>query len=123
MSNFTYYKEILDSNQYFFESFIKEFQSDEISKELINGRLSYINYVTDVYIILLININCILQYLDDFFQTYQSKEMIINMMQIGFKLWKELLKDKTDEEQKEQFFIFFFIASCFIVLKVTNFFI
>ena len=123
MSNFTYYKEILDSNQYFFESFIKEFQSDEISKELINGRLSYINYVTDVYIILLININCILQYLDDFFQTYQSKEMIINMMQIGFKLWKELLKDKTDEEQKEQFFIFFFIASCFIVLKVTNIFI
>ena len=123
MSNFTYYKEILDSNQYFFESFIKEFQSDEISKELINGRLSYINYVTDVYIILLLNINCILQYLDDFFQTYQSKEMIINMMQIGFKLWKELLKDKTDEEQKEQFFIFFFIASCFIVLKVTNIFI
>ena len=60
MSNFTCYKEILDSNQYFFESFIKEFQSDEISKELINGRLSYINYVTDVYIILLININCIL---------------------------------------------------------------
>jgi hypothetical protein len=49
--------------------------------------------------------------------------MIINMMQIGFKLWKELLKDKTDEEQKEQFFIFFFIASCFIVLKVTNIFI
>jgi hypothetical protein len=54
MSNFIYYKEILDSNQYFFESFIKEFQSDEISKELINGRLSYINYVTDVYIILLL---------------------------------------------------------------------
>ncbi len=49
--------------------------------------------------------------------------MIINMMQIGFKLFKELLKDKTDEEQKEQFFIFFFIASCFIVLKVINSFL
>jgi hypothetical protein len=49
--------------------------------------------------------------------------MIINMMQIGFKIWNELLKDKTDEEQKKQFFIFFFIASCFIVLKVNNDFI
>jgi hypothetical protein len=49
--------------------------------------------------------------------------MIINMVQIGFKLWKELLKDKSDEEQKQQFFIFFFIASCFIVLKVINYFI
>ena len=39
-------------------------------------------------------------------------------MQIGFKLWKEMLKDKTNEEQKEQFFLFFFVASCFIVLKV-----
>ena len=41
-------------------------------------------------------------------------------MQIGFKLWKEMLKDKTNEEQKEQFFLFFFVASCFIVLKVKN---
>jgi len=52
--------------------------------------------------------------------TYSSKEMVINTMQIGFKLWKELLKDKTDEEQKEQFFLFFFIGSCFIVLKVNK---
>ena len=48
MSNFIYYKEIFDSNQNFFESFIKEFQTDKISKEHINGRLSYINYVSDV---------------------------------------------------------------------------
>ena len=48
MSNFIYYKEIFDSNQKFFELFIKEFQSDKISKEIINGRLSYINYITDV---------------------------------------------------------------------------
>ena len=41
-------------------------------------------------------------------------------MQIGFKLWKELLKDKTNEEQKEQFFLYFFVASCFIALKVKN---
>ena len=46
--------------------------------------------------------------------------MVINTMQIGFKLWKEMLKDKTNEEQKEQFFLFFFVASCFIVLKVKN---
>lgn len=48
MSNYIYYKEIYDSNQIFFETFIKEFQSDKISKEFINGRLSYINYITDV---------------------------------------------------------------------------
>ena len=46
--------------------------------------------------------------------------MIINMSQIGFKLWKELLKDKTNEEQKEKFFLFFFVASCFIILKVIE---
>ena len=40
--------------------------------------------------------------------------MVINTMQIGFKLWKE------NEEQKEQFFLYFFVASCFIALKVKN---
>ncbi len=49
--------------------------------------------------------------------------MVINTMQIGFKLWKELLKDKTNEEQKEQFFLFFFVASCFIALKVKKYII
>jgi hypothetical protein len=43
--------------------------------------------------------------------------MVINVMQIGFILWEEL---NTDEEQKEQFFLFFFIGSCFIVLKVNK---
>ncbi len=46
--------------------------------------------------------------------------MVINVMQIGLKLWEELLKDKTNEEQKEQFFLFFFISSCFIVIKVNK---
>lgn len=45
--------------------------------------------------------------------------MVINTMQIGFQFWQELLKDKTDEELKEQFFLFFFISSCFIVIKVN----
>lgn len=40
-------------------------------------------------------------------------------MQIGFNIWQELLKDKTNEELKKQFFLFFFISSCFIVLKVN----
>ncbi len=43
--------------------------------------------------------------------------MVINVMQIGFKLWEEL---QTEEEQKDQFFLFFFIGSCFIVLKVNK---
>lgn len=47
--------------------------------------------------------------------------MVINTMQIGYKLWKDLLNDKTNEEQKEQFFLFFFVASCFIVLKVKKY--
>ena len=40
-------------------------------------------------------------------------------MQIGFNLWKALLKDKSNEELKEQFFLFFFVSSCFIVIKVN----
>ena len=46
--------------------------------------------------------------------------MVINTMQIGFNFWQKLLKDKNNEELKEQFFLFFFISSCFIVLKVNN---
>jgi hypothetical protein len=46
--------------------------------------------------------------------------MVINTMQIGYKFWQELLKDKTNEELKVQFYIFIFISSCFIVLKVKN---
>ena len=45
--------------------------------------------------------------------------MVINAMQIGFKFWHELLKDKTNEEQKEKFYLFFFISSCLIVIKVN----
>lgn len=46
--------------------------------------------------------------------------MVTNTMQIAYKLWKELLKDKTNEEQKQEFFLFFFVASCFIILKVIE---
>jgi hypothetical protein len=45
--------------------------------------------------------------------------MVINTMQIGFNLWQEILKDKNNEELKEQFFLFFFVASCLIVIKVN----
>ena len=41
-------------------------------------------------------------------------------MQIGFKLWQEILKNKANEELKKEFFLFFFICSCFIVIKVSN---
>ena len=49
--------------------------------------------------------------------------MVINTMQIGFNFWKELLKDKANEKLKEQFFVFFFISSCFIVIKVNKLYI
>ena len=49
--------------------------------------------------------------------------MVTNTMQIAYKLWKDLLKDKTNEEQKQEFFLFFFVASCFIVLKVSKLYI
>ena len=49
--------------------------------------------------------------------------MVINTMQIGYKFWQELLKDKTNEEVKVQFYIFIFISSCFIVIKVNNYYI
>ena len=41
-------------------------------------------------------------------------------MQIGFKLWQEILKNKPNEELKKDFFLFFFICSCLIVIKVSN---
>lgn len=45
--------------------------------------------------------------------------MVINTMQIGFNFWHEILKDKNNEELKEQFFIYFFISSCIIIIKVN----
>ena len=42
-------------------------------------------------------------------------------MQIGFNLWKELLKDKKNEELKKEFFLFFFVSSCLIVIKVNSY--
>ena len=83
-----------------------------------NWRLSYINYITDVNIFYKKLFN--LQYLDDFFPSYNSKDMIVNTMQIAYNLWHELLKDKSNEKLKEQFFLYFFVGSCFIVLKVRN---
>lgn len=44
--------------------------------------------------------------------------MLNNTMQIAYNIWEELLKDKSNEKLKENFYIYFFIGSCFIVLKV-----
>ena len=39
-------------------------------------------------------------------------------MQVGFKVWKEILNGKDTNELYYSFYIFFMIASCSIVLKV-----
>ena len=48
--------------------------------------------------------------------------MVINAMQIGFKFWHELLKDKTNEEQKEKFYLFFFYSFMFNCNKSKSIF-
>ena len=39
-------------------------------------------------------------------------------MQISFNIWDKISKN---EKLKKDIFMFFFLASCFIILKVINF--
>ena len=121
MSTFNIYHEILDTHNNFYKKYLKEFIPEIDITNFSSWRLSYINYISDVkyYYIKIIFI----QYLDDFFPNFRSKEMVINTMQIGYKFWQELLKDKTNEQIKIQFYIFIFISSCFIVIKVNKYYI
>jgi hypothetical protein len=41
-------------------------------------------------------------------------------MQIGFKAWQNTLDGKDTSELYYSFYIFFMLASCFIVLKVIK---
>ena len=53
--------------------------------------------------------------MDDFLNEEKSIQKIINLIQIGFNVWNRI---SNDEKLKNDIFIFFFIASCFIVIKV-----
>ncbi len=54
--------------------------------------------------------------LPEFFDEESKIEKLINVMQIAFNIWNQ----NSDKEIKNDIFIFFFTASCFIVLKVKN---
>ena len=52
MSDLEIYKEIFDTHQKFFETYIKKLKPEKEAIKFSNCRLSYINYLTDVnYII------------------------------------------------------------------------
>ena len=46
-------------------------------------------------------------------------QKVINLTQISFNVWNTL---SNDEKIKNDIFIFFFIASCFIVIKVQYYY-
>ena len=54
----------------------------------------------------------------EFFDDESKIEKVINVMQIAFNIWNN---NSAKEEIKNDIFIFFFTASCFIVLKVNIF--
>ena len=57
--------------------------------------------------------------MDDFLNEEKSIQKIINLIQIAFNVWNRI---SNDEKLKNDIFIFFFIASCFIIIKVLFFF-
>jgi len=58
--------------------------------------------------------------MDDFLNEEKSIQKIINLIQIAFNVWNRI---SNDEKLKNDIFIFFFIASCFIIIKVLIFLI
>jgi hypothetical protein len=42
-------------------------------------------------------------------------------MQVGFKVWQDILNGKDTNELYYSFYVFFMIASCSIVLKVITY--
>ena len=51
----------------------------------------------------------------EFFEEESKIEKLINIIQISFNIWNN---NSIKEEIKNDIFIFFFAASCFIILKV-----
>ena len=48
MSNYDIIKELFDTHQIFFETYLKNFSIEKNIEKFSNWRLSYINYLTDV---------------------------------------------------------------------------
>ena len=79
--------------------------------------MAFINYILDVSAKYFI----IFQNFEDIFPTNYLKEEVINTMQVGFKVWQDILNGKDTNELYYSFYVFFMIASCTIVLKVISY--
>lgn len=53
--------------------------------------------------------------MDEIFNEEKKIQQVINIIQIALNVWNSISKD---ENIKNDIFIFFFIASCFITVKV-----
>ena len=101
-----------ESSQQFYNKYILNFKSNMSISKFNKFRLYFINLIQDVKINFL---NIFIQKLTEFFPHSYQIEKLINLMQISFNFWNNNL---ITEKIKNSIFIFFFCASCFIILKV-----
>ena len=102
---------IFDFSNTFYLNYIQKFQSEMDIKKFNKFRLYFLNILTQVFLIY----NFLNQNMNDILSEEKIIQKTINLIQIAFNVWNKI---SNDEKIKNDIFIFFFIASCFIVINV-----
>ena len=102
-----------ETSKNFFNEFIKDFKPDISSEEFNKFKFQFINMLIEVKL----SYNTI-QELSEFFDNERLIQLVLNTMQIGLNIWNNT---SNKEKLKNDIFIYFFLASCFLVIKVIFF--
>ena len=104
-----------ETSKNFFNEFIKDFKPDISSEEFNKFKFQFINMLIEVKL----SYNTI-QELSEFFDNERLIQLVLNTMQIGLNIWNNT---SNKEKLKNDIFIYFFLASCFLVIKVIFFYL
>ena len=102
---------LYNSSQLFYESYVSNFKNETSIESFNKFRLYFLNLINEVNFIFL----KIFQKLNHIFNDEISNEKLINLIQISFNIWNKISKN---EKYKNDIFIFFFVACCFILINV-----
>ena len=102
---------IFDFSNTFYLNYIQKFQSEMDIKKFNKFRLYFLNILTQV----ILKYKFLNQNMNEFLNDEKIIQRGINLIQIAFNVWNKI---SNDEKIKNDIFIFFFIASCFIVINV-----
>ena len=104
-----------ETSKNYFNEFIKDFKPDISSEEFNKFKFQFINMLIEVKL----SYNTI-QELSEFFDNERLIQLVLNTMQIGLNIWNNT---SNKEKLKNDIFIYFFLASCFLVIKVIFFYL